>query len=44
VPVGTYGATRLSNIGVGHEAIDAGGGSRSIAKKIRSFRDEGCKA
>jgi hypothetical protein len=26
IPVGTYDSTRLSNIGLGHGAIDAGGG------------------
>src|SRR5262245_9304607 len=26
IPVGTYDSTRLSNIGIGHGAIDAGGG------------------
>ena len=26
IPVGAYDSTRLSNIGIGHGAIDAGGG------------------
>jgi hypothetical protein len=26
VPVGAYDSTRLSNLGIGHAAIDAGGG------------------
>jgi hypothetical protein len=26
IPVGAYDSTRLSNIGIGHSAIDAGGG------------------
>ena len=26
IPVGSYSSTRLSNIGIGHGAVDAGGG------------------
>jgi Putative MetA-pathway of phenol degradation len=38
VPVGAYDSTRLSNIGVGHGAIDAGGGAedRAVSQRVRA--------
>ena len=33
IPVGTYDSTRLSNIGIGHGAIDFGGGSPTSIRR-----------
>jgi hypothetical protein len=39
VPVGAYDSTRLANIGVGHGAIDAGGGYTYFAPESVVARD-----
>jgi hypothetical protein len=36
IPVGAYDSTRLSNIGIGHGAIDGGGGSQRSLKATES--------
>jgi hypothetical protein len=37
IPVGTYDSTRLSNVGIGHGAIDAGGGNIRTASTCISI-------
>jgi hypothetical protein len=41
IPVDAYDSTRLANIGIGHGAIDAGGGYTSTRKRAMNFLPRG---